>query len=78
MFYHCTIIHITNSLFIQQTLLFIKAIKHFRPKTASFENVPGLVLEDFKGYLQSVVANLLRMDYQVRVKLKADAIRSIC
>jgi site-specific DNA-cytosine methylase len=34
----------------KQTLLFIKAIKHFRPKTATFKNVPGLVLEDYKGY----------------------------
>jgi DNA (cytosine-5)-methyltransferase 1 len=49
--------------------LFIKAIKHFRPKTTTFENVPGLVLEDFKGYLQSVVADLLQMSYQVRVKV---------
>lgn len=37
--------------------------------TASFENVPGLVLEDFKGYLQSVVASLLQMGYQVRVRV---------
>jgi DNA (cytosine-5)-methyltransferase 1 len=49
--------------------LFLKAIKHFRPKTATFENVPGLVLEDFKGYLQSVVADLLHLSYQVRVKV---------
>jgi DNA (cytosine-5)-methyltransferase 1 len=50
-------------------LLFVKAIKHFRPKTATFENVPGLVLEDYKGYLQSVVSDLLRLSYQVRVKV---------
>mmetsp|Transcript_38829 Transcript_38829/g.93413 ORF Transcript_38829/g.93413 Transcript_38829/m.93413 type:complete len:682 (-) Transcript_38829:36-2081(-) len=53
----------------KQTLLFFKAIKHFRPKTASFENVPGLVLEDHKWYLQSVVASLLQLSYQVRVKI---------
>jgi len=48
--------------------LFIKAIKHFRPKTATFENVPGLV-QNFKQYLKLVVAELLRMSYQVRVKV---------
>jgi DNA (cytosine-5)-methyltransferase 1 len=53
----------------KQTLLFIKAIKHFRPKMAIFKNVPGLVLEDYKGYLQSVVENLLQMSHQVRVKV---------
>jgi site-specific DNA-cytosine methylase len=53
----------------KQTLLFIKAIKHFRPKTATFNNVPGLVLEDYKGYLQLVVENLLQMSYQVRIKV---------
>lgn len=37
--------------------------------TATFENVPGLVLEDYRGYLQSVVSNLLHMSYQVRVKI---------
>jgi len=53
----------------KQTLLFVKAIRHFRPKTATFENVPGLVLDDYKGYFQSVVASLLQMAYQVRVKV---------
>ena len=47
----------------------MKAIKHFRPKTASFENVPGLVMDDYRGYLQSVVASLLQMSYQVRVNV---------
>jgi len=50
----------------KQTLLFIKAIRHFQPKTATFENVPGLVLDEYKGYLQSIVASLLQMGYQVR------------
>ena len=49
--------------------MFIKAIKHFRPKTATFENVPGLVLDDYKRYLQSVIANLLAMSYNVRVSI---------
>ena len=42
---------------------------HFRPKTATFENVPGLILDDFKRYLQSVASNLLAMSYQVRVEV---------
>lgn len=53
----------------QQTLLFVKAVRHFRPKTATFENVPGLVLMDYKGYLQSVVSGLLSLSYQVRVRI---------
>ena len=53
----------------KQTLLFIKAIKHFQPQTASYENVPGLVMPDYKRYLQFVVANLLHMSYQVRVQV---------
>ncbi len=53
----------------KQTLLFINAIKHFCPKTATFKNLPGLVLEDYKGYLQLVVENLLQMSCQVRVKV---------
>ena len=35
--------------------------------TATFENVPGLILKDYKRYLQSMVTSLLRMSYQVRV-----------
>lgn len=53
----------------QQTLLFIQAIKHFKPMTAVFENVPGLVLKDYRRYLQSMVTSLLRMSYQVRVSV---------
>lgn len=49
--------------------MFIKAIKHFRPKTVSYENVPGLVLAEYKRYLQCVVASLLQLGYQVRVKV---------
>lgn len=53
----------------QQTLLFVRAVQHFRPMTATFENVPGLVLDDYKRYLQSLVVGLLRMSYQVRVTI---------
>lgn len=53
----------------KQTLLFVKAIRHFKPKTVSFENVPGLVLDDYVGYLKSVVTSLLQMGYQVRCKV---------
>ncbi len=31
--------------------------------------MPGLVLGDFKGYLQSIVEGLLQMSYQVRVEI---------
>lgn len=53
----------------KQTLLVVKAIRHFKPKTVSFENVPGLVIDDFKGYLQFLVASLLQISYQVRVQI---------
>jgi len=53
----------------KQTLLFVKAIRHFRPKTVTFENVPGLILDDYKHYLQTVVTDLLVMGYQVRVQI---------
>jgi len=53
----------------KQTLLIVKAIKHFKPKTVSFENVPGLFLDDFKGYLQFLVSSLLQMSYQLRVQI---------
>lgn len=35
----------------------------------TFENVAGLLIPDFKGYLKSVVASLLSMQYQVRVQV---------
>jgi site-specific DNA-cytosine methylase len=53
----------------KQTLLFINGIKFFRPKTASYENVGGLVMDNYKGYLMSVVSSLLLLNYQVRVKV---------
>ena len=53
----------------KQTLLVVKAIEHFQPKTVSFENVPGLILDDFKGYLQFLVSSLLQMSYQLRVQI---------
>lgn len=37
--------------------------------TATFENVPGLVLKDYKGYLQYMVSSLIAMEYQVRVSV---------
>ncbi|KAL7537700.1 hypothetical protein ACHAXR_010727 [Thalassiosira sp. AJA248-18] len=49
--------------------LIISMLVHFRPKTATFEHVPGLVLDDYKGYLQSVVSSILQMGYQVRSKV---------
>ncbi len=35
----------------------------------TLENVAGLLTPDFKGYLKSVVASLLSMQYQVRVQV---------
>lgn len=51
----------------QQTRLFVKAVQHFKPPTATFENVPGLLMKGFKHYLQGVTSSLLRIGYQVRV-----------
>jgi site-specific DNA-cytosine methylase len=54
---------------IQQTHYFFKAVEHFKPKTASMENVTGLYLDKSKQYLQSVVVSLLSIGYQVRVEI---------
>jgi len=52
----------------KQTLLFVKAVQHFKPKTATFENVPSLVSEH-STYLKTLVAHLLQLNYQVRAKV---------
>jgi len=51
-----------------QTLLFIEAIRHFRPSTVTMENVPTLI-SIHKTYLQWVASELLMMSYQVRVAI---------
>lgn len=49
---------------------FSRAVSQFRPTTASLENVKGMLLSAAKKfYLQKVVAELLKMEYQVRVML---------
>jgi len=56
----------------KQTLLFAKAIHHFKPATCSYENVPTLVSESLplhKEYLKSIVSQLLQLEYQVSAKV---------
>ena len=56
----------------KQTLLFAKAIKHFKPATCSYENVPTLVSESLplhKEYMQTIVSQLLQLEYQVAAKV---------
>jgi DNA (cytosine-5)-methyltransferase 1 len=49
---------------------FSRAVRQFRPSTASLENVKGMLATPAKKrYLQQVVAELLKMEYQVRVVL---------
>jgi DNA (cytosine-5)-methyltransferase 1 len=49
---------------------FSRAVRQFKPTTASLENVPGILATPAKKrYLQRVVAELLKMEYQVRVVL---------
>ena len=52
----------------KQTLLFAKAVKHFKPATCSYENVPTLV-SLHKDYLQTIVSQLLQLEYQVTAKV---------
>lgn len=49
------------------SLSFIKAVEVFLPRTASFENVTGMLREENRAYLQTIVRNLMELDYQVRV-----------
>lgn len=46
---------------------FVKAVRIKRPKTACFENVPGMWKRKHMHYLLQIVSDLLRLDYQVRV-----------
>lgn len=48
------------------TFKFIEAIQHFKPATATYENVPGIFrMED---YVQTLVSELIKMNYQIRVE----------
>ena len=46
---------------------FVRAIKYFQPTTASLENVPGMLRPGCILYPQKIVAELLLMNYQVRI-----------
>jgi DNA (cytosine-5)-methyltransferase 1 len=44
----------------------LSAIRHFEPKTATFENVFGLLWKKNIGYFKSLITELMSMGYQVR------------
>lgn len=48
---------------------FVNAVRYFEPKTATFENVKGILHKDNVEDLKEIVADLYCMDYQVRVAL---------
>lgn len=48
---------------------FIHCIRDLQPRTATYENVPGILQEKNRGYLQWVISELLNMNYQVRVEI---------
>lgn len=52
-----------------QSLEFINALRWYEPKTATYENVPGILLPKNRHYLQELVSELLNMNYQVRVEV---------
>ena len=51
------------------TLCFAKAVRIFQPRTASFENVTGILQDKKKPYLQETVGELLIPGYQVRTMM---------
>jgi len=48
---------------------FIHCIRELEPMTATYENVPGILQEKTRGYLQWVITELMDMNYQVRVEV---------
>jgi DNA (cytosine-5)-methyltransferase 1 len=46
---------------------FVRALKLFKPTTATFENVEGIFQTKHVRFLQNLVTQLIRLDYQVRV-----------
>jgi DNA (cytosine-5)-methyltransferase 1 len=48
---------------------FVAAIKLLRPRTASFENVPGMLNEPHVSYAKEILRELLLEGYQVRLCL---------
>jgi DNA-cytosine methyltransferase len=53
----------------EMTKRFTKAVEIFRPRTASMENVTGILLGKNVAYLRWVVAELMLLGYQVRVMI---------
>jgi len=45
---------------------FVEAVRIFRPFTATFENVPGMLMRKHRCHLQKIVSSLLLLGYQVR------------
>eukprot|EP00980_Cylindrotheca_fusiformis_P004896 scaffold1041_cov121-Cylindrotheca_fusiformis.AAC.1 len=48
---------------------FVEAVRHFEPRTATYENVKGLLMPQNVGTLKSIVAELFLLGYQVRLAL---------
>eukprot|EP00980_Cylindrotheca_fusiformis_P004898 scaffold1041_cov121-Cylindrotheca_fusiformis.AAC.3 len=48
---------------------FVEAVRHFEPRTATYENVKGLLMPQNVGTLKSIVADLFLLGYQVRLAL---------
>lgn len=48
---------------------FIHCIRELEPPTASYENVPGILLDKNREYVQYVVSELIGMGYQVRLEI---------
>ena len=52
-----------------ETLRFLEAVKYYEPLTATYENVPALLFEKNRTYIDELISTLLKMDYQVRVEV---------
>ena len=50
-----------------ETYTVIDVVKHFQPPYITFENVKGIVESKNKRFVQMMIAQLLMMDYQVRL-----------
>eukprot|EP00980_Cylindrotheca_fusiformis_P008972 scaffold1912_cov135-Cylindrotheca_fusiformis.AAC.19 len=48
---------------------FVEAVRHFEPRTATYENVKGLHMPQNEGTLKRIVAELFLLGYQVRLAL---------
>ena len=50
-----------------EKIRFIDVVRHFQPPFVTFENVEGIQQKKNKRYVQAMVSELLKMDYQVRL-----------